>query len=175
MLREINLLPHDLQQRRNRRLYLVRGGRLLRRLSVVLVIILAAQLVIQLFFSSLKQEFANTALVVASDSAVADQVTHINQLLTEFDQQVQQHVVWTDRVRDVLTQPQPVTVLGLAVPEDQSVLEVRGVALSRSGVVELQQALQRLPWVESVEAPLQNFTVGREAQFSLRLHLTPAL
>ncbi|MEK7557095.1 MAG: PilN domain-containing protein, partial [Patescibacteria group bacterium] len=48
-------------------------------------------------------------------------------------------------------------------------LTVRGVSNSRTAVLDMERALKALPWVERVDAPLQNFAAGGKGEFSFTL------
>ncbi|HLD26206.1 MAG TPA: hypothetical protein VJC05_04150 [Candidatus Andersenbacteria bacterium] len=175
MEREINLLPRALQHARNRRLYAARFGRLFRRFGVALVLIILAQFGAWLFYVSLLREVSNQLAVVMPGSEATGQIAATNQLLGSFQRQVTQQVVWSELVSDILTQTAAVTVTSIRTVDSGRIIEIRGETASRAAVVALQEALAALPWVERVEAPLQNFTVGPNAQFSLRVQRNESL
>lgn len=165
---EINLLPRNMQRGRLRRFYLARMRWLVRAALVIVVLLGVGEVGILLFYYSLARGAAYEARPLAGRD-VQQTVREHNGLLAAIEARVRDQVVWSERLKEVLARvTQPVTVHELAA-DAAGTLTVQGRAPASAAVVELQQALEHLPWVARVEAPLTNFAVGPEATFSLTL------
>lgn len=99
-----------------------------------------------------------------------DQVQEINSLLALVKARVADHPTGTPLLDDVIRLvPASVRLEVLALPAGGPGLVVRGTSVSRTAVVEMQQEFEKLPGVERVEAPLQNFAAGGNNEFSFTL------
>lgn len=100
---EINLLPKPEQRVRLRRLYLAQLGRFGRRIYFGLAVIVVAQLGVWLaFVLLLGQETGRVSDTAESGQDVQLAVREINELMSAFDGDLREQVVWISRVRDVL-------------------------------------------------------------------------
>lgn len=105
-------------------------------------------------------------------AAVTKEVRRINDLMAAVLGWSQQYPAWTPHLPDVVRlTPSEARLELLTVPAERAGLTVRGVSASRAAVVEMQRELEKLPWVASVEAPLQNFAAGGTNEFSFTLRL----
>ena len=173
MGKEINLLPQPAQKQRRWRLYLSHLGRFLNRVYLLLLLLIGVLVLILGVMESIKENVVrDDTLLLGFHSDVADEVRRVNQLVNQFEERQASYKAWTPQVLDVLTvAPATVRLTSLEVSESEpSVLSVRGLASSRSAVVEYQRQLEGPGWVKRVEAPLKNFALGPESSFSFRLH-----
>lgn len=172
MEKEINLLPELIQRRRTRRLYLSRFGRFLNRIYLLLLVLIVVLVAILTVVESIKKSVVSGGVRLTSfHSDVADEVRYVNQVLWQFEERRAGYMTWSSQVMDVLiVAPEAVRLTGLEVSETKPmVLSISGVASSRSAMVAYQRKLEGLDWVEQVEAPLQNFALEPESDFSFSL------
>ncbi len=173
MGKEINLLPQPAQKQRVWRLYLSHLGRFFNRVYLLLLLLIGVLVLILGVTEAIKEKVVrDDALLLGWHSDEADEVRRVNQLMNQFEEKQINYEAWTPQVLDVLTAaPATVRLTNLEVSKSEpSVLSVRGLASSRSAVVEYQRQLEGLVWVKSVEAPLKNFALGPEPSFSFKLH-----
>jgi hypothetical protein len=171
-MHEINLLPPLLRIQRSRRVYVGRVARLLFRVCLLLAVVVAIQAVGLGVFTSILREVESRARVNEASplESVTRDVANANAVLAAFRQRVDTHVPWTGRLEDVFAAlSAPVVITGLGAEADLQQLTVSGTSDSRSVVTTLREDLTQLPWVASVDVPLDNFTVSQEAEFTLHL------
>lgn len=168
MKREINLLPPAFQLQR-RHIQYARGARgLLRHVAAgvfgVGVIVAATYGTLRLIAADLTMRAPDTTQ--ATNEAEA-KIIEANELLAAIESRQAASVLWTESVREILpNMPDELTLTQISVDEKQN-LSLTGVARSRDSVVEFEQILRELPWVQRVDAPLQNFATGGTAKFIL--------
>lgn len=173
---EINLLPKPLQKVRRHGIYFRRLDRLLWRLGAALGVVVAGEVAILMYFLSLAGGVnSNSGVADGTGEALRAQVLAINQLAGEAKADLDSQVVWSGKVQDILAGAANVSLTEIATVDSSEVIEMRGRAEQRAAVVALQTRLEQLKWIKEVEVPLQNFTVGPGAEFSLRLQLAEEL
>lgn len=102
-----------------------------------------------------------------TDLGIAAEAADVNELMGAVVRWVDEHPAWTPLLAEVVqATPDEVRLEVIAVQPAAAGVLVKGVSASRAAVVEMQQRLERLPWVEKVEAPLQNFAAGPQSEFS---------
>lgn len=168
MKREINLLPPAFQLQR-RHIEYVRGARgLLRHVMAgvvgIGVIVAAIYGTLRLIATDLTMGAPDTTQAINETGA---KIIETNELLAAIESKQTASVLWTESVREILpNMPAELTLTQISVDEKQN-LSLTGVARSRDSVVEFEQILYELPWVQRVDAPLQNFATGGTAKFFL--------
>jgi hypothetical protein len=168
MTQEINLLPPILQRKRTRRLYLARLMRLMHLVDLLLGMIIIAQVgALVVYNTILKDVTAGTAEGTLLARDVRREVNGLNELLTAFNERVDGYVGWTDQLEDTLALFSEPVLVGMTADEAAGSWQINGTSSSRSAVVALREKLEQLPWVTGVEVPLENFTVGTDAGFTL--------
>ncbi len=171
MKNEINLLPHQMILSRERREYLGGFSRLLQRISLLILILLIGELVVYLAFLYINREIS-----IAGDNLIANitatDIRQVNSFLADFERRANEQVVWSQLIEDILGQvPAGVTINKIEVLEKApSVVAVTGSSNSQKKVSEFQTLLGKFPWVEKIEAPLQNYTLGPNASYSLSIY-----
>lgn len=171
MKEQVNLLPPAAKLERARRLYRKRLLFFSRRVVVAFGMLWVVMGGVYWFlWWQGRMLTAREAAEVGSGGEVFGEVARVNELMDVIERHVDRHPTWSpllDDVVRVLPVEARLTVIAL-VPETGG-LVVRGVSPSRAAVLEMQRQLEALPWVERVEAPLQNFAVGSKGEFSFTL------
>ncbi|MFH1353998.1 MAG: PilN domain-containing protein [bacterium] len=155
------------------RLYLFRFGRFLNRVYILLLLLIVVLAGVFYVMKSIQENTVRDDVALSNfNSDVADEVRRVNQILNEFEKRQTGYTTWSPRISDVLTAaPEEVLLTGLSVKEEKpEVLVVSGVSSSRPAVVAFQRRLEKLSWVKQLKAPLQNFALGSEANFTFSLH-----
>lgn len=118
-----------------------------------------------------QQELTRVSMAQEKDgSNVAQEVEGVNELLGVINQWVVAHPTWSPALEDVLkTVPATARLTIVALQVETQGLVVKGVADSRTAVLEMQRQLEGLAWVARVEAPLQNFASDASGEFSFTL------
>lgn len=132
-------------------------------LVLALVLILAAVV-------SIQELVVGERSVGGSVLSLEGRATDTNALVKYLEEKVETYIPWSDRVSQVLgVMPKTMKLKQVKKDEADGLVELIGVTETRSEIKEFQSRLEELPWVESVESPLQNLTVGTTAEFSLIL------
>jgi len=171
MKEAINLLPPEARKKRVVRVYVRHADYLVLRVTIGLGLLwLALGLAYGVAWN--ESRLLSSQLAGRPDEAMGleQEVGEVNERLSVIHQWVEEHAAWTPQVRDVVSAvPDEAGLELLAVPPDREVLVVEGVASSRAALLSLEEALSGLPWVKSLEAPLQNFAAGPRREFSFLL------
>lgn len=171
---EINLLPALLQKKRLRRAYLKSINRLFNRLVILLSLVVFAQAGIYFVVRTVNNSLIESQKTAVEEGVgVFDEVTAVNTFMHGFEDRLQRFTLWTPFITDVLTvvTPTSVTLQGLSSADDGAVLVVEGITSRRSDMLLFQKKLGELSWVEKIDAPLSNFTVGAKATFKFNIHI----
>lgn len=101
---------------------------------------------------------------------LVEDVRKVNQLVGTVQQRIDAHQPWSPALEEVLAKvPAEVLIKRITIDSQVQTLKIEGISDLRTAVVTLQQRLEGLPWVESIEAPLRNFATGPQGQFSFTL------
>ncbi len=159
MKREINVLSPQAKARRENAIYLRRERSIVVALSISLVVILASYGAIWWVFFSLHQDLSDQIVMQTQDqSEILKEIRALNREVGVLDSRIASYTLWTERIEDVLAAvPSGILVSKLELSENPAALIVTGSASQGSEVVAYQSALEALPWVDRVVAPLQNF------------------
>lgn len=169
---EVNLLPPPALAARVRRLYRKRFASINRRIVVSLLFVYAALGIVLALTWQNKQQLGQAQ----GDRGTASQelqetVRNTNQLIDAFHRELTSRQTWTSLVEGLVqAMPPQVQLRSLEVKEDTLALEIRAIATSRAAVLDMQRIAENLPGIERVEAPLRNFAVGVDGEFSLILY-----
>ncbi len=169
MKREINLLPLDFQIQRQHQLY-GRGVRqLLVRLNIGLLLMgLIFGSVYATLYVSASDPNLSSVPTGANQSEVEQSVRRANELLAAIDNRAISSVPWTPHVGQAISLlPSELSLTTITVRDTTKDLTIEGVSRSRSALVVYEQAIRALPWVDTVDSPLQNFATGKQTSFSL--------
>lgn len=165
MKAEINLLPTEIKDARIRMIKHRRIGMILGSVIVGLLIV-----VMSLGFVWWTNNLLRAALndrLSSQNKDRADIEQHIKALngqLATMNQRITAHPRWAIHMQDVLRAvPKGIVITKFELTENPSTLQITGKAASGALVVTYQNALQALPWVDYVDAPLQNFARSPEA------------
>jgi hypothetical protein len=168
---EINLMPREVEESRLRRLYLARISRMLKRLYPLLFLLLVAEIFIYFSLISVRDDvilFEASGLQGSRD--MVKNIEQINDLLLQVEKRSSTYTSSTPQVQEILSVMPGGVKLGLiGIAEKDGSLIIEGDYSIRSSVVEFQKELRVLPWVESVESPLQNFALKPGAVFSFNV------
>lgn len=162
---EINLLPPDAIAARTQKMWQRRGNALFLALLLSCVIILASYGAIWWGLTSLQQSFTDQIVSQNKDRAtIIEQSREINREIGLLDSRIASYTLWTSYISDVvLAAPSGIRISRLELVESPETLVVTGVASQGLDVVDYQTALEKLPWVDHVVAPLQNFARAPQA------------
>jgi Tfp pilus assembly protein PilN len=165
MKSEINLLP---EVARNARMELVKYRRIQATLLTVLgaLILILASYGIAWRSSLVLRDSLDDRLVSQYKDRVDVQkgIVALNAQIHAVDKKITTHPRWTVHIPDVLKAvPAGIVITKVELSENPSTLKVTGRALKGDIVVAYQDALQKLQWVDHVDAPLQNFARSPDA------------
>lgn len=174
MKEEINLLPPPAKQARQRYLTGVHLAYLGRRVGFGWLLLLAV-LAGSYGYTWQRQREVDRQLAQKQgmQGGGSSQVQAINEIMSVVRAWADDHPAWTPLLVDALTRmPAAVRLEIVSLQPDGEGLTLRGVSSSRTAVVEMQQELEKLPWIGAIDAPLQNFAAGDKNEFSFTLTRT---
>lgn len=159
MKREINLVS---PQARNERLELItlrRERAIAAGIFLAFGIVAASYGAIWWTFYSLEQSLSDQIVLQSQDQSELEAgIRSLNREIGLVDSKIAGYTLWTERIAEVIAVvPDGITLLQFALVENPETLVVTGNASDGSEVVAYQDALEQLPWVDRVIAPLQNF------------------
>ena len=167
---EINLLPKGISLRREKKLFLQGVGRLLHRISLMLVVLLIGEAVVYAAFFFIDNELEKSSEKQNGISNITNEIKRVNEVLAQTEKAKSEYVNWSLFIEEILRNaPQGIKINKMQVKEGEGTLEVRGFSDSRSTVLGFQNLLKKFSWVIRVEAPLQNFALGSDTSFSFNL------
>jgi hypothetical protein len=171
MKEDINLLPVYAQQLRIRLLYLSRLGSMLRWILLLLVLFSGALGAMWVGVRDVQRGVDRQLSSEGSEEVSVEQrVRDINQLLGSIHAYIRTHPALSLRIVDVVRLlPSDAGITAMRFDATTSSLQVEGISSARSDILEFQQALEGLAWVETVEAPLSNFATGTRGIFSFTI------
>ncbi|MEO6077764.1 MAG: hypothetical protein ABIP54_03185, partial [Candidatus Andersenbacteria bacterium] len=165
MKSEINLLP---QQARDDRMNSVKYH----RIRIILVTVFGVLTLILASYgiawrsNMVLRDSLNDRLVSQNKDRVDVQkeISALNIQINAMDKKIAEHPRWTIHIPGALqVVPLGIVITKVELGDTPSTLKVTGRAVSGDVVVVYQAALQKLSWVDHVDAPLQNFARSPEA------------
>lgn len=168
---DINLLPAYVKQLRIRLMYLSRLGRLLRWVMVLLLLFSGALAATWFGVRDVQRNVDQQLQSGDADRITPEQeVRGINQLLGSIHAHIRAHPPLSPRMAEVVRlMPVEAGLTAMSFDAATPSLLIDGISSRRSDIIEFQQALEALPWVEAVEAPLSNFATGTRGLFSFTI------
>ncbi len=168
---EINLLPTQALVERQDNLKKRRERSLFFAALVACCIVLLSYGAIWWGLRSLQVSVADQIVSQNKDrTAITEQITQVNGEVGELNSRIASYTLWTSHIPDVLLAvPQGVLISRMELVEDQETLVITGTASHGSEAVAYQSALEKLPWVERVVAPLQNFARAPQATITFTI------
>lgn len=167
---EINLLPQEITLRRERRTFLVGIGRFLQRISFMLAVLIAGEVIVYVAFTYIDRELEQAKLVHQEEDSALSEIKRVNEVLAQVERTKSEYIDWSLFLEEILNNaPQGIKIKKMQVKEAEGVLEVEGFSNSRTTVLNFQNLLKELSWVIRVEAPLQNYASGIDTGFSFNL------
>lgn len=165
MKKEINLLAPEAREKRT---ILLKQH----KMEGVLSVCVATCMVILVAYGVIWQ--SNRIVVDSLDTRLLEQgkvravieqdIAKINTIIHAMDKRVTTNRRWAVRIPEILEKvPTGIKVMKLELQEKQSSLVITGKAINGDVVVQYQHALSELPWVDHVDAPLQNFARSPDA------------
>jgi Tfp pilus assembly protein PilN len=170
---EINLLPQEIALRRERRACLAGVGRLLQRLSFLLVVLIVGEIIVYVSFMYVDRELEKVYETQGEGNSITSKVKRVNQMLAQVERTKDEYINWSLYIEEVLNNAPPgVKIRRIQVKDEEGILELEGFSSSRGAVLDFQNLLKELSWVVRVEAPLQNYALGTDAGFSFNIIVT---
>lgn len=162
---EINLLPPDAISARMEKIQVRRETTLVMASLASCLIILFAYGAMWWSLRILQQSFTDQIVLQNKDrTTIAERTKEVNREISLLDSRIASYTLWTPHIPDVvLAAPKGITISRLELVEETETLVVTGTASQGSEVVAYQAALEQLPWVDHVVAPLQNFARAPQA------------
>lgn len=162
---EINLLPPAALEARMAKVQSHRKRTIFLAFLVACVIVFLSYGGVWWALRSLKGTVSDDVFLQNKDKEViTDAVKKVNREIVLLDQRINSYTQWTAHIPDiVLAAPAGILISRLELVEESETFVVTGTASQGSAVVLYQAALERLPWVEYVVAPLQNFARAPDA------------
>lgn len=171
---EINLLPPSALAERKDSMRARRERALIVAVASACGIVLLTYGAIWWALYSLQASFTDQIVLQNKDrTAIIDRSREINREAALLDSKTSSVTRWTSRIPDVLSSvPNGILISRLELVGDPETLVVTGTASEGSAVVVYQSALEKLPWVDRVVAPLQNFARSPEATVTFTIFHT---
>ena len=167
---EINLLPRVIILKRERKAYLAGIGRLLQRLSFLLIVLIVGEVIVYIAFSYINKELIRASEIQSAGNSITNEVKRVNEVLARVETIKSEYINWSLFVEEIIKNaPLGIKIVKMQVKEGEGVLKVEGFSSSRSSVLDFQNLLKELSWVIRVEAPLQNYALGTDTSFSFNL------
>ena len=162
---EINLLPPSAQADRKMRVLLKREQSILSAIVCSFLFILGGYVGIWWYLDGVKDSFEDKIMLQNKDrTSITEQNKAFNKDIAAIDSRIAGFTLWTPHLPDVIgAVPKGILVHRVELVENPQTLIVTGAASLGSDVVAYQAALEKLPWVDHVDAPLQNFARSPEA------------
>jgi hypothetical protein len=176
MKSEINLLAPDIKAQRSR---LVRIHRIWAIIDALLLCMLLITGSVGAAWWSLRDVSASLDQRIVSEAseyeALLLRLREMNGLLAAVDSRIQQSpghtVLIADMVRGV---PKGIGITKMELIEGKEAFTITGKATQGSVVIQYQDFLEKLVWVDHVVAPIQNFARSPEATFTFTVFITKA-
>ncbi len=170
MKEDINLLPPPAIRIHVRRLYSKRLQHICTALIIALLIVVAAE-GSSLFV--LNQTSARLQAAQAQDSlttTLADDLQKYNEIVREITKQKNGTMPWSHQTESVLAAvPSGLSVTHLDADMAANTLTIKAIASSRDASLIYKQALETLPWIEHIDAPLQNFALADKNEITFTI------
>ncbi|MCE9642916.1 MAG: hypothetical protein K8Q97_01180 [Candidatus Andersenbacteria bacterium] len=97
-------------------------------------------------------------------SDVEKSISSLNVVIQAMDRRITTNPRWAIHIQELFAAvPTGIKVTKLELTENPEALVVTGKAINGDVVVQYQHALESLPWVDHVDAPLQNFAQSPDA------------
>lgn len=167
---EINLLPHKIALTRQRRTFLLGVGRLIQRISLMLVVLIVGEIIVYVAFSYIDGGLERASEAQRGEGGATNEIKRVNELLAQVEKTKSEYIDWSLFIEEILKNaPQGIKIKKIQAKENEGVLEVEGFSNSRDTVLIFQNLLKELSWVIQVEAPLQNYALGTDTGFNFNL------
>lgn len=162
---EINLLPPDALSARKQRVLMRRERALFVAIVCAFLFILGGYGGTWWYLHGIKNSLEDQIMSQNKDrTSITEQNEAFNKDISTIDSRIGGFTLWTAHLPDVIgVVPKGILVHRIELVENPQTLVVTGTASLGSDVVEYQTALEKLPWVDHVDAPLQNFARAPEA------------
>lgn len=165
MKTEINLLSPDAKKNR---IIGIRTRRINAITDALLVCLVLAVCSYGAAFWTLSSIGTSLDKNVASDIEVSaetkQRIRDINAIIAVVDDRITKDPLWSPLISDIVARvPSGISITTLQLTETPQTLLLVGKATRGSAVVQYQRELEKLSWVERVDAPLQNFAVSPNA------------
>lgn len=173
MKSEINLLPHEIILKREKRAFLVSVGRLLQRISFMLLVLIVGEVVVYVAFAYVDRELEEASLAQQAGNGTTSEVKRVNEVLAQAERIKSGYINWSLFVEEIIRNaPRGIKIKEMQVKEKEGILKIEGFSDSRITVLDFQNLLKEFSWVLKVEAPLQNYALGTDTGFSFNLVVT---
>jgi Tfp pilus assembly protein PilN len=173
MKEDINLLPEAVKWKRLRRLYFQRLGKFLRLIIFVLIVAVGALMALGAVEYTLGAGVDRELEQRRDDGdETRRQIQEINKFAQAFRAETKQLVPRTEQLEELLKiMPREIKLKALSSNKEEELFVVQGAAAESAALIALERRLEELPWVEKVEAPLQNFATEERGEFLFTLHV----
>lgn len=169
MKEEINLLPPDVQHTRILGLYGKRAAGIYMAVAVALVLVgigyASSWGVLKFTLRNITQSLADVE-AVGSDKATRA----LNTRIQFIHQRLIEHPAFILDVADALAiAPSGVVITSIEINDEEQTVHISGRANTRSAIVQFEEKLHEQSWVETIDAPLQNFASGPNVTFQFTI------
>lgn len=158
---EINLLSPQAKADRIGRMKMKVIHALMNAVIVCLVFIACSYAIGYWALSAIERSVVQRALSHEAGRAEIERaIRDIQNTIAAVDTKVSQSTAWSPLIPDIVTAlPAGVRITSIELKESPPTISVVAKATAGSAVLQYQRALEALPWVGNVVAPLQNFAV----------------
>ncbi len=162
---EINLLPPKAIAFRKENIIGRRERKLFIAVMASCVIVLVSYGIVWMMLTLSRDSYIEQIASQNRDQvSIVEQSEALNTDIARLDAHIATHIAWTSYIDDVVTLlPNGIRISRIELVEMPETLVITGSATTGSAVVEYQEALEELEWVDRVAAPLQNFARAPEA------------
>lgn len=165
MKTEINLLSPQAKNDRQHTIFAHRIRAIMDAIFVCAVIVVVSYAAAYGALRTMGNSAHQNGLTEERERAEINQkIQDINAMIAIVDDRITQEYLWTPLIPDIVRLASPgITIVKIELTENPQTLILTGRASRGSVVVQYQRSLEKLPWVDHVVAPLQNFALVPDA------------
>ena len=153
---------------------------LLKDMAQLFLLVVAAMSAVLIWsWIFLENDFANltaTATAINRDYYSYNQDTkYVNDTLREINLTTKNFVPLTPKIKDLINSlPDNIKIYSLQINQAAHTLTINGIAVSRESLLNYQENLSKIPWIQNLEAPVSQLFQKENIDFEFNATLKPA-
>lgn len=169
---EINLLSPEAKKARMRLVWNRRVNAIGDALLICIVLVACSYAASFWALSEIRASLAQRADTNKEDVRAAERsIRESNALFSAVAGRIAHESLWTPLISDIVRiVPSEISITKLQLLENPRALSLVGKTTQGSAIVQYQRELEKLPWVDRVVAPLQNFAVTPDATVTFTIY-----